>query len=40
MGKEVSGDTAIPEEAVSMIQEFQDVFPEDLPDRLPPQHDV
>ena len=29
-----------PEEVKSMLQEFKDVFPEELPDHLPPMRDI
>ena len=32
--------TAIPPEVTSVIAEFADVFPEDLPDKLPPMRDI
>jgi len=32
--------TAIPPEVTPMIAEFADVFPEDLPDKLPPMRDI
>ena len=31
---------AHPEEVVPILQKFQDVFPEDLPDGLPPMRDI
>jgi len=32
--------TAIPPEVTSVIAELADVIPEDLPDKLPPMHDI
>ena len=32
--------TAIPPKVTPMIAEFADVFPEDLPDKLPPMRDI
>ena len=32
--------TAIPSEVTPLIAEFADVFPEDLPDKLPPMRDI
>ena len=32
--------TVIPPEVTLVIAEFADVFPEDLPDRLPPMRDI
>ena len=29
-----------PKEVKSVLQEFKDVFPEELPDHLPPMHDI
>jgi len=32
--------TSIPCEVAPVIDEFTDVFPENLPDQLPPMHDI
>ena len=40
MGKEVVECSNIPEEVVPLINEFSDVFPDELPDGLPPLHDI
>ena len=40
VGKEVTGEVVIPEVAASLVGEFQDVFPEELPDGLPPLRDI
>ena len=40
MGKEVAEYNNIPNEAAPLIIEFSDVFPEELPDGLPPLHDI
>ena len=40
VGKEVTREVAIPEEAVLIVKDFQDVFPEELPDGLPPLRDI
>ena len=33
-------DSTIPLKVASMIEEFIDVFPEELPNKLPPMHDI
>ena len=42
VAKELHGETCEeqPEEVTSMLQEFKDVFPEELLDHLPPMHDI
>ena len=40
VGKEISEEVVIPEVAASLIREFQDVFPEELPKGLPPLRDI
>ena len=40
IGKEVIGEVKIPEEAVSLIKEFGDVFLDELPERLLPLRDI
>ena len=38
--KEASKGVEIPEAAVSLVKKFSDVFPDDLPDGLPPLRDI
>ena len=40
IGKEVSEETKVPEEAVSSLKEFGDVLSDELPDGLPPLRDI
>ena len=40
VGKELAGDVELPEAAVGLVSEFQDVFPEELPVGLPPLRDI
>ena len=42
VARELHGETREeqPGEVKSMLQEFKDVFPEELPDHLPPMHDI
>ena len=40
IGNEVSKEVKSPEEAVSLIQEFGVVFPDELPERLPSLRDI
>lgn len=40
IGKEVAEDSEIPEAMIPLIKEFFDVFPDELPDGLPPLHDI
>src|SRR5262249_698718 len=40
VGKELTKDTIVSEEAVALVTEFQDVFPEELPEGLPPFRDI
>ena len=40
IGKEVSKEVKILEEAISLIKEFGDVFPDELPEGLPPLWDI
>ena len=40
MGKEVAECSNIPEEVVPLINEFSDVFPDELSDGLPPLRDI
>ena len=40
MGKEVAKCSNIPEEVVLLINEFSDVFPNELPDGFPPLCDI
>nr|KAJ0218875.1 hypothetical protein LSAT_V11C300120620 [Lactuca sativa] len=40
LGKEVAMEVEIPEAMVPLLKEFADVFPNELPDGLPPLHDI
>ncbi|GJS98235.1 hypothetical protein Tco_0819405 [Tanacetum coccineum] len=40
IGKEVAKDGEIPEAMIPLLEEFSDVFPNDLPDGLIPLHDI
>ncbi|GKF35921.1 hypothetical protein Tco_0112679, partial [Tanacetum coccineum] len=40
IGKEVSKDSEIPEAMIPLLEEFSDVFPDDLPDGLAPLRDI
>ena len=42
VARELHGETREeqPEEVKSVLQEFKDVFPEELPDHLPPMRDI
>ncbi|GKC28313.1 putative nucleotidyltransferase, ribonuclease H, partial [Tanacetum coccineum] len=40
IGKEVGEDSEIPEAMISLLEEFLDVFPDELPDGLPPLRDI
>ncbi|GJQ89254.1 putative nucleotidyltransferase, ribonuclease H [Tanacetum coccineum] len=40
IGKEVAEDSKIPEAMIPLLEEFSDVFPDELPDRLPPLRDI
>nr|GEV27945.1 hypothetical protein [Tanacetum cinerariifolium] len=40
IGKEVAEDSEIPEAMIPLLEEFIDVFPDELPDGLPPLHDI
>ena len=40
ISKEVSEGVDIPKAAVSLVKEFGDVFPEELPEGLPPLRDI
>ncbi|KAI9187093.1 hypothetical protein LWI28_024339 [Acer negundo] len=40
MGKETQADMEVPSVAVPLISEFADVFPEELPEGLPPLRDI
>ncbi|KAI9160383.1 hypothetical protein LWI28_007632 [Acer negundo] len=40
MGKETQADMEVPSAAASLISEFADVFQEELPEGLPPLHDI
>ncbi|GJV46315.1 putative nucleotidyltransferase, ribonuclease H [Tanacetum coccineum] len=40
IGKEVAKDSEIPEAMIPLLEEFSDVFPDELPDGLPPLHDI
>ena len=40
IGEEISEGVEIPEAAVSLVKEFDDVFPRELPERLPPLRDI
>ncbi|GKG08512.1 hypothetical protein Tco_0334344 [Tanacetum coccineum] len=38
--KEVAEDSEIPKAMIPLLEEFSDVFPDELPDGLPPLHDI
>ncbi|GJS65037.1 putative nucleotidyltransferase, ribonuclease H [Tanacetum coccineum] len=40
IGKEVAKDSEIPEAMIPLLEEFSDVFPDELPDGLPPLRDI
>ncbi|GJU93251.1 putative reverse transcriptase domain-containing protein [Tanacetum coccineum] len=40
IGKEVAGDSEILEAMIPLLEEFTNVFPDELPDGLPPLHDI
>ncbi|GJZ24816.1 putative reverse transcriptase domain-containing protein [Tanacetum coccineum] len=40
IGKEVAKESEIPEAMIPLLEEFFDVFPDELPDRLPPLRDI
>ncbi|GJV67926.1 putative nucleotidyltransferase, ribonuclease H, partial [Tanacetum coccineum] len=40
IGKEVAEDSEIPEAMIPLLEEFLDVFPDELHDRLPPLRDI
>ena len=40
VGNELSEDVEVPEEAVAIVREFQDVFPEELLEGLPLLRDI
>ncbi|GJY62511.1 putative nucleotidyltransferase, ribonuclease H [Tanacetum coccineum] len=40
IGKEVAKDSEIPEAMIPLLEEFLDVFPDELPDGLPPLRDI
>nr|GEV78172.1 hypothetical protein [Tanacetum cinerariifolium] len=40
IGKEVAEDSEIPKAMIPLLEEFSDVFPDELPDRLPPLVDI
>ncbi|GKC62572.1 putative nucleotidyltransferase, ribonuclease H, partial [Tanacetum coccineum] len=40
IGKEVVEDSEIPKAMIPLLKEFLDVFPDELPDGLPPLHDI
>ena len=40
IGKEVSEEVQIPKAEVSLVKEFGDVFPDELPEGLPPLWDI
>ncbi|GJV96777.1 putative nucleotidyltransferase, ribonuclease H [Tanacetum coccineum] len=40
IGKEVAEDSEIPEAMIPLLEEFLDVFPDELPDGLPPLRDI
>ncbi|GJZ53308.1 putative reverse transcriptase domain-containing protein [Tanacetum coccineum] len=39
-GKDVAEDSEIPEAMIPLLEEFSNVFPHELPDGLPPLHDI
>ncbi|GKB78780.1 putative reverse transcriptase domain-containing protein, partial [Tanacetum coccineum] len=40
IGKEVAEDSEIPKAMIPLLEEFSDVFPDELPDGLPPLRDI
>ncbi|GJY99646.1 putative reverse transcriptase domain-containing protein [Tanacetum coccineum] len=40
IGKEVAKDSEIPETMIPLLEEFSNIFPDELPDGLPPLHDI
>nr|GEY50233.1 putative reverse transcriptase domain-containing protein [Tanacetum cinerariifolium] len=40
IGKEVAKDSEIPEATIPLLEQFSNVFPDELPDGLPPLHDI
>ncbi|GKB84182.1 putative nucleotidyltransferase, ribonuclease H [Tanacetum coccineum] len=40
IGKKVAKDSEIPETMIPLLEEFSDVFPDELPDGLPPLYDI
>ncbi|KAG5527003.1 hypothetical protein RHGRI_028065 [Rhododendron griersonianum] len=40
IGKECATDSPIPESVRPLVEEFRDVFPDDLPEELPPMRDI
>ena len=40
VGKELIGNVTLPNEAVAIISEFQESFPEELSNGLPPLRDI
>ncbi|GJY46820.1 hypothetical protein Tco_0435883, partial [Tanacetum coccineum] len=40
IGKEVAKDSEIPKAMIPLLKEFSDVFPDELPDGLPPLRDI
>ncbi|GJS92900.1 putative reverse transcriptase domain-containing protein [Tanacetum coccineum] len=40
LGKEVDEDSVIPEAMIPLLEEFSEVFPDELPDVLPPLRDI
>ncbi|GKD00193.1 hypothetical protein Tco_1170467, partial [Tanacetum coccineum] len=40
IGKEVAKDSEIPKAMIPLLEDFLDVFPDELPDGLPPLLDI
>ena len=40
LGKEVADSVMVPDLVVALVSEFEDLFPDELPDGLPPMRDI